>query len=848
MSEFSWAIADWKFKACEDPSWLPARVPGCVHTDLLRNGLIPNPFEGANEKQLQWIDRKDWEYVSEFDAPPELLAHSQAEIVFEGLDTYAEVYLNDIHLLSANNMFRTWKLNVKAHLRAHGNRLRIVFRSPINEGLVKLEANGFGYPASNDDSITGGLGDTKLSVFSRKAPYHFGWDWGPRFVTSGICKDITLVGWTGYRITDLFIYQKRVTTEIASVLAIVEIQSEIAGKAEISVLANDGQRWAQEAVIVPGSQTVEVALEIANPKLWWSRGLGEANLYSFEASIRALDLSPASRSVRTGLRSLKLIRKPDDRGTSFYFELNGIPVFAKGANHIPNDSFINDVTFERYRHEIASAAASNFNMLRVWGGGIYEEDIFYDLCDEYGILVWQDFMFACSMYPGDEAFLDNVRGEAADNIRRLRNHPSIALWCGNNEIDGAWSHYKEDAGWGWKQQYSHELREKIWADYEELFHGLLPGIVAELAPETDYWPSSPMQAITNDAEQHATNDSSHGDIHFWAVWHASEPFENYKLNVGRFMSEYGFQSFPEYKTVRTYANEEQMALDSEVMLHHQKNGRGNFLIKEYSDKYLSEPKDFVSFLYLSQVLQAEGMKMAIEAHRRNKDYCMGTLYWQMNDCWPVASWSSMDYLGRWKAVQYYARRSYRDLMLSIDQNGETVEFHAVSDIPESLSGTLEWSLYDFEGRLLEQAEYPIEVPANKAVKLLDWPVKDRAVKYDPLRTVLIGRLIQEGTVLDRKEHYFEYLKHLALAPEPAIEVTEVEGSSGSTFVVKARGFAKQVWLQSEEEGVFSDNFFDLVPGIPQTVQFMKRGAGNAAFGPASPGKLEVSSMIDYIKR
>lgn len=847
MSEFSWAIVDWKFKASEDPSWLPARVPGCVHTDLLRNGLIPNPFEGANEKQLQWIDRKEWEYVSEFDAPPELLVHTQTEIVFEGLDTYAEVYLNDIHLLSANNMFRTWKLNVKDHLRANGNRLRIVFRSPIVEGLAKLEANGFGYPASNDDSITGGLGDTKLSVFSRKAPYHFGWDWGPRFVTSGICKDITLVGWTGYRITDLFIRQNQVTTENASVLAIVEIQSEIAGKGEISVLENDGQRWTQEADIVPGNQTLELALEIANPKLWWSRGLGEANLYSFEVSIRALDLSPASRSVRTGLRSLKLIRQPDGRGTSFYFELNGIPVFAKGANHIPNDSFINDVTIERYRHEIASAAASNFNMLRVWGGGVYEEDIFYDLCDEYGILVWQDFMFACSMYPGDEAFLDNVRGEATDNIRRLRNHPSIALWCGNNEIDGAWSHYKEDAGWGWKQQYPHELREKIWADYESLFHRLLPGIVAELAPDTDYWPSSPMQAITNDADQHATNDSSHGDIHFWAVWHASEPFENYKLNVGRFMSEYGFQSFPEYKTVRTYANEDQMALDSEVMLHHQKNGRGNFLIKEYSDKYLSEPKDFVSFLYLSQVLQAEGMKMAIEAHRRNKDYCMGTLYWQMNDCWPVASWSSMDYLGRWKAVQYYARRSYRDLMLSIDQNGETVEFHAVSDIPESISGTLEWSLYDFEGRLLEQAEHPIEVPANKAVKLLDWPVKDRAVEYDPLRTVLIGRLIQEGKVLDRKEHYFEYSKHLALSPKPAIEVTEVEGSSGSTFVVKASGFAKQVWLQSEEEGIFSDNFFDLLPGIPQTVRFMKRGAGNAAFGPGSPGKLEVSSMIDYIK-
>ncbi|WP_239614765.1 beta-mannosidase [Cohnella mopanensis] len=848
MSEFKLALTEWKFKSVDDHAWLQARVPGCVHSDLLNNGLIPNPFEGTNEKQLQWIDRKDWEYAVEFDAPLELLAHSHAELVFNGLDTYAEVYLNDIHVLSANNMFRTWTIEVKSQLIAKGNRLRIVFRSPIEEGLTKLEANGFGYPASNDDSVTGGLGDRKLSVFSRKAPYHYGWDWGPRFVTSGICKDILIQGWTGYRIKDLYIHQSEVSARSAIGKAVLEIQSEIAGIGEISVVTEEGHHWEKTVELVPGVQTVEVAIEILNPKLWWSRGLGEANLYSFLAKLSSGQHESANRLVRSGLRSLKLIRKPDERGTSFYFELNGVPVFAKGANHIPNDSFFTEVTPERYRHEIASAVESNFNMLRVWGGGIYEQDVFYDLCDEYGILVWQDFMFACSMYPGDQAFLDNVRGEAVDNVRRLRNHPSIALWCGNNEIDGAWSHFDEDGGWGWKKQYSPELREKLWADYEAIFHQLLPEVVAELAPETDYWPSSPMQAVTNDITQHATNRSSSGDIHFWAVWHASEPFENYKHNVGRFMSEYGFQSFPEYKTVRTYANEDQMALDSEVMLHHQKNGRGNFLIKEYSDKYLKDPKDFVSFLYMSQVLQAEGMKMAIEAHRRNKDYCMGTLYWQMNDCWPVASWSSMDYLGRWKAVQYYARRSFRDVLLSIDQNDDRLEFHVVSDILEPISGTLEWRLHDFQGQVLEQALYPIQVPANTAVQLLDLSIGDLLDKYDSNRTVLVARLLHEGEVLDSKEHYFCYSKDLQLVWEPEIEATEVEGSSGSTFVLTSRSLAKQVWLQSEEEGVFSDNFFDLLPGIPRTVQFLKRNSGGKAFAPASPGKLEVSSMADYVSR
>jgi beta-mannosidase len=846
MSELKVLLSNWKFKDADDHNWLPAQVPGCVHMDLLRNGIIPNPFEGTNEKQLQWIDRKNWEYISTFDASEQLLAHTHLNVVFEGLDTYAEVYLNDNHLLSAANMFRTWEVDVKPFLRAEENELRIVFRSPIDEGLKKLDAHGYGLPASNDDSETGGLGDKKLSIFSRKAPYHYGWDWGPRFVTSGICKAVYIQGWSGFRVTDLFIRQDDVTADTAAVTAVMEIQSEISGAADV-VLRTEGLHWTQALQLIQGTQTVELAVEIANPELWWSRGLGEPKIYLFEATVRLAgdENIVAQGAVRTGLRSIKLIRTPDDRGSSFYFEVNGVAVFAKGANHIPNDSFIGEVTEERYRHEIASAAQSNFNMLRVWGGGIYEQDVFYDLCDEYGILVWQDFMFACSMYPGDQEFLDNVRGEAEDNVRRLRNHPSIALWCGNNEIDGAWSHYKEDAGWGWKQLYSAEQREKMWADYEAVFHQLLPETITKLAPGVDYWPSSPMQEITRDANQHATNHSSHGDIHFWAVWHASEPFENYKLNIGRFMSEYGFQSFPEYKTARTYATDDEMELESDVMLHHQKNKRGNQLIKEYSDRYMKEPKDFVSFLYMSQVLQAEGMKMAIEAHRRNKNYCMGTLYWQMNDCWPVASWSSMDYYGRWKAVQYYAKKSFQDVMLSLDLNEDMVEFHVVSDLVKPIKGMLEWSLYDFQGKVLEKQSHAVEVQANTADQVLRVPVDKLVGQYNPNQIVLVGELIEEGRVLDRKEHYFGYSKTLQLSAEPAIELTEVEGSSGTAFVVSARSLAKQVWLQAEEEGIFSDNFFDLVPGIPKTVEFLKRDVAGLAFAPASPGQLEVKSMVDY---
>lgn len=846
MSEMKWLLSNWSFKASNDKSWLPAVVPGCVHTDLHKNGVINDPFQGTNEKELQWIDRNDWVYATEFDLLEELQDHSKLEMIFDGLDTYAEIYLNDKLLLIADNMFRCWSLDVKSLIRKEGNQLRIIFRSPIEEGLKRLDGMGYGLPASNDDSELGGLGDKKVSIYSRKAPYHFGWDWGPRFVTSGICKEAYLQGWTGLRVADLFIRQDEISAAKAKLTAVMQIESELSGGAELT-LAAEGAQWTQSLHLNQGTQTFEFPIEIANPKLWWSNGLGEPNLYTFEASINLVEHenAVARKEVRTGLRSVKLVRTPDAYGSTFYFELNGVPVFAKGANHIPNDSFFNEVTEERYRHEIASAAESNFNMLRVWGGGIYEQDIFYDLCDEYGILVWQDFMFACSMYPGDQMFLDNVRGEAEDNIRRLRNHPSIALWCGNNEIDGAWSQYNDDAGWGWKKLYSTEQGDKIWSDYEALFHQLLPETVSALAPGVDYWPSSPMQNITRDKTQHATNSSTQGDIHFWAVWHASEPFENYKLNIGRFMSEYGFQSFPEYKTALTYANVNEMELESEVMLHHQKNKRGNQLIKEYSDRYMKEPKDFVSFLYMSQVLQAEGMKMAIEAHRRNKDYCMGTLYWQMNDCWPVASWSSMDYYGRWKAVQYYAKKSFRNVMLSIDLHENAIEFHVVSDTLQPINGTLAWRLYDFEGLLLEEQSHPFGIEANSAARLFSISAAELLGKHNPNQTVLVGEIIEDGKVLDSKEHYFSYSKHLELKANPSVEVSELIGSSGTAFVLTARSLAKQVWIQSEEEGIFSDNFFDLVPGIPKTVEFLKRGAGSAAFESASPGRLEVKSMVDF---
>lgn len=838
-------LGNWTFKACDEQEWLPAKVPGCVHTDLLRNGIIADPFYGTNEHDLQWIDKKDWEYEASFDISEEQLAASHLELVFDGLDTYADVYVNGKVVLSADNMFRPWRVDIKDRVTEGKNQIRILFRSPIQEDLPKLEKLGYALPASNDQSEVGGMGNKRVSIFARKAPYHYGWDWGPRFVTSGIWRECRIEAWSEVEIRNLFIRQDEVNESVARVTAVVTVEADDELNGNLVVTAA-GQEWKSELKLDGGTNVAQLEMEIQNPKLWWSRGLGDPNLYDFRAEIRSGDRVIADAEVRTGLRSVKLIQKADQAGTSFYIELNGTPVFAKGANHIPNDSFLTEVTEERYRHEIASAAESNMNMLRVWGGGIYEEKIFYDLCDEYGLMVWQDFMFACSMYPGDEAFLESVRLEAEENITRLRNHPSIVLWCGNNEIDSAWAHYDEKAGWGWKKDYSHEIREKIWADYEAIFHRVLPEAVSLCAPGAEYWPSSPIVSLSRDKNQHSNPSTKSGDIHYWGVWHNTEPFDNYNVYVGRFMSEYGFQSFPEPRTVRTYAEESDMELESKVMLAHQKNGAGNRLIKNYMDQYMNEPKDFPSFLYMSQMLQAEAMKTAIEAHRRNKPYCMGTLYWQMNDCWPVASWSGMDYLGRWKAMQYVAKRSLRDVCLAIEQKDATLSVHLISDISEPVTGELQIALYNFDGEELQGLSLPVHADPQAALVVYQAQVDELLGSHDPSSVVLCAELKLGAELVDHKEHYFVNDKELQLQ-QADIKVTEVAGSGGTSFKVESSRFARYVWLSAEVEGIFSDNFFDLIPGKAKIVSFSARhSGGDTAFIPASPGDVSVLSMADCI--
>jgi beta-mannosidase len=798
----------WQFREVGKDKWYPASVPGCVHTDLLNNKLIDDPFYRDNEKKLQWIGKTDWEYQTSFNIPPETYARENLELVLEGLDTYADVFLNNEPLLSTDNMFRIWRVDVKHLAKAGANILRIRFRSPINEVLPIMERMDYELPAGNDQG-------EKTSPHTRKAPYQYGWDWGPRFVTSGIWRPVSLEAWDNARVADLHILPEVIRADVANLTAEVEVVADANTEATI-VLDNlrDQNVAAQRQIsLTPGVNRVALSITISHPALWWPNGLGAHPLYSFQARLMIAGKLVDQTTRRTGLRALELRQQRDDAGKSFTFVINGVPVFAKGGNWIPADSFPSRISKDKYRGLLESVRDTNMNMLRVWGGGIYESDDFYDLCDEMGILVWQDFMFGCSLYPGDEAFLENVRQEANDNVKRLRNHPSIVIWVGNNEIESGWFH------WGWKEK----LPARLWEDYLKLFYGVLPEVCKSLDPSRSYWPSSPSSNLEDDPESQKM-----GDLHYWQVWHAAAPFTDYEKQFPRFMSEYGFQSFPQLETVTTYTAPADREIKSPVMMAHQRHPRGNQLIREYMLREYPEPKDFESFLYVSQVLQAEGIKIGAEHLRRIMPHNMGSLFWQIDDCWPVASWSSIDYTGRWKALQYYARRFYSDILLSPYEENGSLYFYIVSDRLQPTASELKVSLLDFEGRTLWEEKQEIEVAALNSKSHLNIPIDQLLAGKDPKSVFLFAELLVDGQPVSRNEHFFQPYKNLLL-PRPRISAEVVRTRAGFRITLSSDKLARAVYLSAPNyRGFFVDNYFDLIPGKKVEVEFRRSGPVSVA--------------------
>ncbi|HZN07084.1 MAG TPA: glycoside hydrolase family 2 protein [Pyrinomonadaceae bacterium] len=791
----------WQFREAGKTDWHNASVPGCVHTDLLSNKLIEDPFYRDNEKKQQWIGKTNWEYRTAFNVSAETMQRQKLELVFDGLDTYAQVFLNDQVLLNADNMFRTWRVDAKPLLKAGGNTLRIIFRSPINEILPVMAKLSYQLPASNDQG-------EKTSPFTRKAPYHYGWDWGPRFVTSGIWRPVSLEAWDDARVNDLQIVVNRMNSGRAELTANVEVEASAAGAATIMLDSPTDKSVAssQQVNLNKGSNRVSFNFSIVRPAMWWPNGLGAQPLYTFRARSIVKGRTTDEKTTRTGLRTLRLDRERDQNGESFMFVINGVPVFGKGGNWIPADNFPTRITKDKYRFLLESVRDSNMNMLRVWGGGIYEADEFYDMADEMGILVWQDYMFACSMYPGNQEFLDSVRAEAIDNVKRLRNHPSIVIWAGNNEVETAWRN------WGWRQS----LPASLWDDYLKIFHGVLQEVSAEYDPSRPYWPSSPHGGLEDDPDSKRS-----GDVHYWEVWHAEKPFSEYEKQRPRFMSEYGFQSFPNIETVKYYTLPNERDIESPIMLAHQRHPRGNQLIREYMLREYPKPKDFESFLYISQVLQAEGIRTGTEHLRRIMPHNMGALYWQINDCWPVASWSSIDYFGRWKALQYYAKRFYSNLLISPTVEDGSLKLYVVSDQVNSVPAKIKVTMMNFEGRALKTFVQDVPVAPLVSRSYYELKVDDLLEGTDKKKAFASVELIVNGKVVSSNDYFFAPFKDLALS-KPTIMPEVIGAKEPGKFILKLSTdkFAKAVYLAvPERDGFFSDNYFNLTPGRDVTVQF-----------------------------
>lgn len=770
---------------------IPATVPGCIHTDLLAAGKIEDPFFRDNEQKQFWIGESDWIYRRRFVVSRETLANDRVLLVCEGLDTLATVRLNGRVLGKTNNMHRPWTFDVKRALRPGANEIEIRFASAVGPTMLKN-------PEASKASAT----DLPGRNLVRKEQCNYGWDWGPKCLTCGIWRPIHIVAFRTARLGDVQILQDHSAKGVVKLD--VRVDASIVRRAPLSVdveVSCRGQRVKGRGEVRHGS--VRVKLSVRNPRLWWPNGMGRQDLYSVKVVLRDAAGRELDRvTKRIGLRTLELVRRKDKWGESFHFAANGVPFFAKGGNWIPADQFQNRVTPQRYHSLLQSAAAANMNFVRVWGGGIYENDVFYDLCDELGLCVWQDFMFACGVYPADASFLENVRREAVANVRRLRHHASLALWCGNNEMEQGWME------WGWMGQYPARIRK----GYERMFHEVIPAVVKAEDPSRPYWPSS---ASSGRPFKIGPNDPRMGDAHLWDVWHGREPFEWYRRAFHRFCSEFGFQAFPEPKTVRGYTAPGDRNVSSRVMELHQRSGIGNATIMHYMLSWYRMPKSFEDTLWMSQLQQGLAIQYAVEHWRRNMPRCMGAIYWQLNDTWPVASWASIDYHGRWKALHYLAKKFFAPALVSVLENRRegTMELHVANDHRAAVKGTLAWTLTHAGGKRVDGARIPVTVGANQSAKIRTLDLKRHVKMYGEGNLLFWVELQVGGRVLSRNFATFVRPKHLDLV-EPGIAV-RVTAGAGGRFVVtlKARKPALWAWLDlGKTDAVFSDNWVCLEPG------------------------------------
>jgi beta-mannosidase len=754
---------NWTFRKADNNAWLPATVPGDVMINLAENHKIADPYDDTSEPSLQWIGLSDWEYRTTFDTPLDVLKNDVVNLHFAGLDTYCDVYLNGALVLKADNMFRSWDIPCKRLLKERGNSLRIYFHSSVNMGLEKLKQAHYPLTVTKENADE----NERTSVVTRKAPYQYGGEFSPRLVSCGIWRPVSLRAWSNAHIADIYLHQNNISAEIADYTAHVDIQVSKPGDYELSFYVNDDAIGTPFMVqLNSGNNLEKFSFQITKPNLWWCNGMGSHYMYNLRVDLAQKDRILSSKVQPFGVRKLELVQDSDAYGRSFYLKLNNVPVFAKGASYIPMDMFPSRVTGARYEQLVNDAVDANMNMLRIWGGGIYENDSLYEQCDRKGIMVWHDFIFPCGTVPDDSSFVRNLRADAAEQVKRLRNHPCMALWCGNNEIKLFWE--KE----GWKKQYPQKVASQIWDNYLRIFNGTLPRIVNALSPHIPYWPSSP-SSFDNVAAGKVS-----GDEHQWSVWFDAAPFSAWEETPGRFVSEYGMQSYPCMQTIRSFAGADTTRERSPMMEYRQRctmpwitqGMNGNQMISDYVQMYYNKATDFGSFVYLSQVMQARALKTAIESHRINRPRCMGSIFWHLNDCWPGITWSTIDYYGRRKAAHYAVRKAFANILVVPVLTDNKVKIYAVSDTLVPLDAVLNMQVIDFKGNKQREINIPINIKPNTSQLIQEYGKQYLCSETQTFKTCMVARLLVDNKILSENIVYFTDPQYLDL-PIPDITTT-----------------------------------------------------------------------------